>query len=121
MVTLEVIDIDTGAVDHVDIPTPINGINSVYRNSRTRELDRRYGRNLADKFTPIPMGSCFTEGNYLLPGFVVIGNHVGFYVGVERQTLPRHADEVVEACRREQTVEVVNHQGRELIIPVDFK
>jgi hypothetical protein len=118
---IKVIDIENGNESQVEAEVS-NGIpNTVYRNSSTKLLDEKHKTSLSDKFGPIPLGSCFTEGEFILPLFIQPSSKLGFYFGVAKTAIPQEKQRYLGVCKSEKTIENVNYQGQELIFPIEFK
>jgi len=122
MPMLYVVDMDKKDINEIEIPKDL-GINTVYRNEKTKALDSRYGELLShnEQFTPIMLGSCYTEGNYVLPPLAEGANITGFYFGVEKEHLPSQMRAFIRSCVRERDIEIVEFEGKEIVVPINFK
>ncbi len=82
MTSIKVIDIESGDEKEIQANTRGNFPEIIYRNASTRKLDEKYKSSSLDKFSPISLGSCFTEGDSILHLFIKPAFAFGFYFGV---------------------------------------
>ena len=120
MSLITVIDINTGEEKRVDAEVSDRFPRTIYRNKRTRELDSKHAELLSKGFSPIPMGSCFTEGGEILPLFIGPAAKLGFYFGVKETDIPQSKMSYLDACKREHTIEQVDYEFSRLVFPVKF-
>jgi hypothetical protein len=125
--SLELIDIDTNAREQVDV-TDKFPLSTVYRNRNTRALDARHGKLLQQEtakgrqYSPISLGSCFTEGDSILRPFADLANYTGFYFGVDKSVIHPNRHRNLTHCHEvERVVEIVQYEGKEIVLPVEFK
>jgi len=116
---VKVVDIETGEENQVNID--IKFPDTIYRNADTRALDERHADCLLSKFSPIPLGSCFTEGEFILPFLAGCANTTGFYFGVEHSAFSKERQRFLGACESERTIKRIQYRGKEIIVPTDFK
>ncbi len=116
---VKVMDIDTGAENKIEVEVRFPKV--IYRNSDTRALDEEYKECLASKSSPIPLGSCFYEGEFILPLLANCARTVGFYFGVEVSDFGEERQEYLDKCEREKTIRRIQYKGKDLVIPTDFK
>ena len=121
---ITVVDIDTGKEEEEPVGAGYKfPMSTIYRNENTRRLDNEYGEllSLEKPFTPIPRGSCFSEGDHILPVFAKLANYTGFYFGVEKDVFHKERQKYISACVNEGTVKIIPHNGNDIVIPILFK
>lgn len=117
MSLVKIVDLETGAETQQE--TILEFPNTVYRNNSTRALDTKYARHLSQKISPIPLGSCFTEGEIILHPFIDGASLLGFYFGVESSCFQDQTS--VRVCEQERTLKRETYKGREILLPIDLK
>ena len=92
----------------------------IYRNARTKELDKKYNLALQSEQSQ-PIVSCFDGGNHILVPLRRCAAKIGFHFGVELGNPSPIVKGYVEECVSEDTVKIVNYMERDIIMPIEFK
>jgi len=120
MSLVEVTDTETDETSKVEVTVSPKFPPKVYRNSDTKALDAEHASLLSKGMSPLFMGSCFTEGEIVLPLFADPAPAFGFYFGVEENAIPAAKRQYLNGCEREHTIRRVDYKERRLVFPIKF-